>query len=264
MRLKALVLSITALAFVGLLAAACGGDSDAAQAPNGSGSELAIAPGSISLQAASSGWAEGISVSGTGSVTADADTALLSMGVSVQADTAREARDRAATAMSDLLDSVRGNGVDADDIKTTQFSISPRFDYSRSGEPRIIGYWVNNSVSVKVRDLDSLSAVIDDAVEAVGDPIRINRISFTVDDRAAFISEARAGAMAAAQSKAQELATLGGVTLGKPIAISESSGGGVPPVFFGAARAEDAGVATPIEPGQLEITVSVHVVYAIE
>jgi uncharacterized protein YggE len=263
MRLKAIALSITALAVLGLVAAACGSDSDAASAPNGSGSELAIAPGSTSQQAGASGWAEGISVSGIGSVTADADTALLSMGVSVLDGTAREARDRAATAMSDLLDSVRGNGVDADDIKTTQFSINPQFDYSRSGDPRITGYWVNNSVSVKVRDLDSVSAVIDDAVEAVGDPIRINGVSFTVDDPTTLISEARASAMAAAQAKAQELATLGDVTLGNPIAISESSGGGVPPVFFGAARAEDAGVATPIEPGQLEITISVQVVYAI-
>jgi len=266
MRLRTLALSIATLAVLGLVAAACGGDSDAAPAggPNGGSSELFSGPGSASLQAGASGWAEGISVSGLGGATADADTAVLSMGVSVLGDTAKAARDRAAAAMSDLLDSVRGNGVDADDIKTTQFSINPQIDYSRSGDPRITGYWVNNSVSIKVRDLDSVSAVIDDAVEAAGDAIRINGVSFTVDDPATFISEARAGAMAAAQAKAQELATLGGVTLGKPIAISESSGGGVPPVFFDTARAEGVGASTPIEPGQLEITVSVQVVYAIQ
>ncbi len=244
MRLKTVALSIAALAAVGLVAAGCGG--------------------LRGTQAGASGWAEGISVSGLGSVTADADIAVLAMGVSVLGDTAKVARDRAAAAMSDLLDSVWGNGVDADDIKTTQFSINPQFDYSRSGDPRIIGYWVDNSVSIKVRDLDNVSAVIDDAVEAAGDAVRINGISFTLDDPTTFISEARASAMAAAQAKAQELATLGGVTLGKSIAISESAGGGVSPVFFDTARAEDVGVSTPIEPGQLEITVSVQVVYAIQ
>jgi hypothetical protein len=68
--------------------------------------------------------------------------------------------------------------------------------------------------------------------------------------------------MADAQAKAGQLAELAGVSLGKPVAISESSAGGVPPVFFDAARAEPA-AETPIEPGQLQITVSVQVTYAI-
>ncbi len=251
----ALALLTTALALVLLLAAACGGDGDAGAAPN-----AAVAP-----QASTSGQPQGITVSGQGTVTAKPDTALLSLGVSVLASTARDARDQAADAMDDLLGSLKGNGIDDKEINTTQFSLNPEYDYS-VGQPRLTGYRVTNTVSVKVTELDRAPEVIDEAVDAVGDPIQISGVTFTVDDPGPLLSQARAGAMADAQAKAQQLAELGGVGLGKPIAISETSGGGPPPIFFeaAAAKAQAGGPSTPIAPGQLELSVSVQVTYAIQ
>ena len=263
MRLRTFAILAAAIAAVALVAAACGDDGNAAPAPAPGGGAAAGPASGLALQTVINGQTQGIAVSGQGIITADPDTAFLSLGVSVLADTARGARDQAAEAMSDLLDSVKGNGVDPKDIKTTQFSINPEYDYSQSGEPRLRGYRVTNTVSVKVRDLDRVAEVIDDAVDVVGDPISIGGISFTVDDPTPFLSQARAEAMAEAQAKAQELADLAGVTLGKPISISESSSGGIPPIFYEARALQATGVATPIEPGQLEITVSVQVVYAI-
>ena len=241
---------------LGFLAAACGGDNDAGAAPG---------PAAAALQATSGGAARGITVSGQGTVTAKPDTANLSLGVSVLAGTARDARDEAAAAMNKLLDSIKGNGIDEKDINTTQFSLSPEYDYSGGRTPRLTGYRVTNTVSVKVRDLDRAPEVIDEAVDAVGDPLQIGGISFTVDDPKSLLSDARAKAMADAQAKAQQLAQLGGVGLGKPIAISETSGGLPPPIFFGTARLQEAAAAsTPIQPGQLEISVSVQVTYGIQ
>jgi len=239
-------------AFLALLGAiaiggvACGDDSDAGAA----------------LQAGAGGQPQGITVSGQGSVTADPDTALLSLGVSVLADTAREARDRAAGAMKDLLDSLKSNGIDEKDINTTQFSLNPEYDYSGGGPPRLKGYRVTNMVSIKVRDLDRVPEVIDEAVDAVGDPLQISGVSFTVDDPKSLLSQARAEAMADAGAKARELAQLGEVGLGKPIAISETSGGG-PPVVFDTFRLPATGPSTPIQPGQLDVTVNIQVTYGI-
>jgi uncharacterized protein YggE len=87
-------------------------------------------------------------------------------------------------------------------------------------------------------------------------------VSFSIDEPAALQSEARSLAMADATAKAEQLADLAGESPGKPIAISESSGGGTPPVFFDLGAAE-ADVSTPISPGQLEISVTVQVTFAI-
>ncbi len=258
---KACAFLLIALASAALLAAACGDDgadagSDTTRIEDGP-------PAAASLQTANGGAGQGITVSGQGAVTADPDTALLSLGVSVLADTARDARDRAARAMNDLLDSLKGNGIDEKDINTTQFSLNPEYDHTGGGQPRLKGYRVTNMVAIKVRDLDRTPEVMDEAVDAVGDPIQISGVSFTVDDPQSLLSQARAEAMADARAKAGELAQLGEVELGKPIAISETSGG-LPPEFLGFARDLEEATTTPIEPGQLDITVSVQVTYAIK
>src|SRR3990172_3411006 len=135
--------ALAALALIALLAAACG-DSASGQPASSAGNQESLANAA----------AEGISVSGTGRTFAEPDTALLSMGVSVLADSAREARDRAAGHMSTLLDSVKGNGIDAKDIHTTQFALNPEYSYPSNGTPVLRGYRLTNSVSVTVRDLD--------------------------------------------------------------------------------------------------------------
>lgn len=258
--LPAALLGLVAL--LGPLAAACGGSDGAGAAPVPGPSSASF----TTAQLAAGGEQQGISVSGQGTVTLEPDVAVLSLGVSVTAGTARAARDQAAEAMQDLLDSLRANGIDDDDIQTTQLSVGAEYDYSGYGRPRIIGYRVSNTVSVKVRDLDRVADVVDDAVEAVGDVVRINGLTFTLDDPTAALEQARAQAMAEARAKAQQLAELAGVQLGQPIAISESSPGG-PPVPFdyrqGLAEFEVGRAPTPIEPGQLQMTVQVFVVYAI-
>jgi len=103
-------------------------------------------------------------------------------------------------------------------------------------------------------------------VEAAGDLTQVGGISFTIDDPRALRSQARQAAMADAQAKADELARLAGVTLGKPTYISESAYTPYPQPYF-AARAMEApatGGSTEISPGQLEVVVSVQVTYGIQ
>lgn len=249
-----------AVALVALLALACGSDSDAASDPpaaSGNGSEA------LAALLAQGDASTGITVSGQGTAAAAPDIASLSLGVSTLGDTAAAARDDAAARMTDLITSLTDNGIAEEDYHTSQFSIDPEIDYRPNGGQVLRGYRVTSTLAVTVRDLDRVGEVIDDAVDAVGDPIRVNGVTFGIEDMAALQSEARAMAMADAGAKAEELAQLAGVSLGSPTSISESSAGGRPPVFFDLRAAEATDVQTPISPGQLEITITVQITYGI-
>lgn len=204
----------------------------------------------------------GITMGGLGEARAAPDTGYLQVGVEVTRDTVAEARDAAAEAAGEVIASLKDNDVDEADIRTSDLSIYPRYDYRNGDEPQITGYVVTNRVSVVVRDLDAFSAIFDDAVAAGGDDTRVSGVRFDIEDRETVLMEARALAMADARQKAEQLADLGNVDLGDPLSISESSSGGSVPAFRDDA-AEDGG-ATPIEPGQTTVTVTVSVRYAIE
>ena len=234
--------AILALAAVGM--AACGGGGAEPAAPAG-----------------------GVAVSGVGRVSAAPDVAVVNLGADAIAENVAGARGRAAAAMTAIRASLAGNGVEDRDVRTLSFDIYPRFEYP-DGEQRLVGFQVSNRVSVRVRDLARLSAILDEAIAAGGDAIRVSGVSFEVDDPAPLAEEARRLAMEDARAKAQQLADLAGVGLGEARTVAES--GGAPPApqpLLADARLESAASAapsTPVAPGEGEIVVSVYVVYAIE
>jgi len=247
-----------------VLLAAC--DSDSSASPEQSApatSSGAHAPAAATL--ASNSEPQGISVSGEGRASAAPDMAVLGLGVSAKAATVKAANSRVQEAMGDLLDSLEDNGVEEKDIQTSQFSIYPEYDY-RNGEQILTGYRVSHMVQVKVPDIDKAGEVIDDAVEAGGDLLQVQSISFTIDDTTALRSEARQQAVTDAQAKADELATLAGVSLGKPTYITESISTPYPQPYFdrGGVYAMEETPVTEISAGELEVVVSVHITYAIE
>jgi hypothetical protein len=242
MRRYIALLSIAGLLLLALLGAACEGDKV-----------------TVATQQAQS---LGISVSGEGKVSGAPDIAVLTLGVSVLAPSVKDARDQAASAMNGVVDSIKGNGVDGKDIQSTQFSIQPEYDY-RGDTQELRGYRVTNIVTAKLRNIDNASKIIDDAVAAGGDLTQVQGIDFTIDDPDKLQDEARGEAMKDAQTKAERLADLAGVKLGKPISISES--GAPSPMPLSRNAAELGGEAsTPIEPGEMEVTLDVQVLYAIE
>lgn len=207
-----------------------------------------------------------IHVTGSGSVVGEPDIATLNLGVSVEKKTVAEAREAAAVAMTSVIDALKASGIAENDIRTERFSIHPQYDYTENG--RVLrGYSVNNAVSAKVRELENLSGVIDEAAEAGGDIIVVNSIQFMIEDPTPLQGQARGLAVKDAAAKAQTLADASGVTLGKPITISETSRATSPPIAFAkeAAFSEDSALSsTPIEAGELTVTVNITVVYEIE
>ena len=207
---------------------------------------------------------QGIIVSGEGKVSAAPDVATISMGIEAQALTVVEAQAQAADAMNKVIQALKDDGVADNDIQTQYFSISPvtRWDESQQREITL-GYRVSNTVIVKIRNIGAVGPIIDNVVTAGGDLTRINGISFSVDDPTSYYNEARKEAVVNAAAKAQQLADLTGVTLGKPMQISESSGYYPPPIYM-KGGAMDSAASTPIVPGEVDITLSVQIAYAIK
>jgi len=208
---------------------------------------------------------EGIWVNGEGKVLAVPDVAILRLGIEAQEANVAEAQAQAAEAMDKVMAALKGEGVAEKDIQTQNFNIQKvtRWDDEKQQEV-VIGYRVTNMVTAKIRNVAKAGAVIDAVATAGGDLTRIDSIGFTVDDPTAYYGEARQKAVADAKAKAEQLAELAGVKLGKPAYISESSY--MPGPIYRQDIIEKAAapaVETPISPGEMEITLNVQLAYAI-
>src|SRR5262249_53362150 len=131
--------------------------------------------------------------------------------------------------------------------------------------PVLRAYQVQNLVDVRTTNVGGLGQLLDDSVSAGA--TRVFGIHFESDDMESLKAQARDQAMANARSKAEQLARDAGVSLGRPVTISESDVGGANPVQ--AQPANRAGVAaavptTPVEPGELQVQTTVRVVWAIQ
>lgn len=205
----------------------------------------------------------GIQVTGLGQVTATPDMATLQIGVSAQASTVAAAQNSAATAMNAVMQALKSKGVADNDIQTVGFNIYPMYDY-KNGTNNITGYQVSNTVTVTIRNIANISSIIDTSAAAGGNFIQVNSISFGVSDPAPYLKQARQLAVANANATATQLASLAGVTMGKPVFITESSGYYPPSPVYYAAREATPAPATPINPGTTQISVNVEIVYAIQ
>lgn len=206
-----------------------------------------------------------ISVTGTGKVTVKPDVADISLGVQVQSDTAKGARDAAATKMNDIIAALKALGIADEDIQTSTIDISPVYDYN-SSTPRITGYQVTNMVTVHVTDITKVADVIDNSVAAGA--TNVNGVTFDIADRATAENTARGDAVKDARAHADALAAAAGVTITGVQSISETSVSSPWPWYGVAADASKGGaptpaVPTPVQPGTQDITITVTVSYLI-
>ncbi len=201
-----------------------------------------------------------IMVMGEGEASAQPDVAMATIGVETRALTAKGAADANKERMAAVMESLQGMGIAGEDIQTVDYSIRPEIDWD-DGEPRVIGYVASNSVQVKIRQVDQVGDVLDAVTEAGANSIY--GIRFTFDDPTILRDQARTEAMADAQSKAQALADLAGVGLGRPRIISESFVEPPFPMERVEALAIGAGGEVPVSPGQLEVTVQLQVTFDI-
>lgn len=210
-----------------------------------------------------------IQVTGEGSAVLAPDMATLSLTVTREGDSASEALASNSQAMRQVMTALREAGVAEKDLQTSSFSIAPRYahpDPRVAGEqrgPDIIGYVVRNGLSVRVRDIDQVGALLDTAVrQGVNEG---GQISLGNADPDKAINLARQRAMRDALARAEVLAGAAGVKTGDIIEIQEQGyrGGPAPAPMF---RMHEMAMAdaVPVAGGENEYSVSVSLTIAIE
>ena len=209
-----------------------------------------------------------LAVTGTAEVSVKPDICYISFGVeNLHKKSAREAYRSNAQAMNAVSAAVKAVGIEPKDLQTSSFSVAPQYRYEDATHPRVFdGYRVYQSLDVNVRDLDKASAVLDAGMDAGA--TQVNNVTFAVENPKKYTADARVEAVKAAQAKAQTMANLTGVKLGKPISISESEPGGYNQYYAQSNVAMDRAAAseeTPsLQPGQFKLTRTVYITYEIE
>ena len=216
----------------------------------------------------------GIHVTGFGSISLEPDLAIMKIGIESFSKTVSEARETAAEAMDSVKATLLENRVAEKDIQTRRFNIYPRYDYEEvvvggryTSKQILSGYVVSNSANVKLREIDRIGEVVDDVAKAGGDLLRIEGIDFTVEDTEPYMSTLRQKAVSDAFTKAKEFANFSVIELGSVIAIVE---GGSPSlrsssdIGYEMMRSMAASPSTPIDTGELELKLTVQMVFSIK
>jgi uncharacterized protein YggE len=152
----------------------------------------------------------------------------------------------------------RRDGVDAKDMQTADLSVYP--SYNNKGAPN--GYTVNQSLTLKLRNLGKAGKTIGDAVTAGGNAARVQGVSFALEDNTALLQQARDAAYHDARLKADRYAELSGRSLNQVELISEQVPDGAQPMPYARdalAAAPAASSEVPIDAGQSQVSVSVTV-----
>ncbi len=206
-----------------------------------------------------------IEVTGTGSIKAVPDIAVLNVGVMTKGVDTISVQDNNTKTMNKVLEAVKALGIDEKDIRTVDYNMYPDYDQSETKNGngnKIIGYTLNNSVEIKVRDINKAGQVLSAAVNA-GANIN-NGISFSLSNVDDYYNQALEKAMLNAKAKADTLAKAIGVSISTPSKVVENSYNYPSPVsnYNSMRNADMAAAEVAVSQGELEVTANVSVTYA--
>jgi uncharacterized protein YggE len=249
---------VTAIAVVATVGAAaslagCGGNSSKPAA------DAALAAATSSGAAGTTGPT--INVAGHGEVDGTPDVMTVTMGVQTGDPSAQAALQRNNERAAALIASFKAHGVADKDIQTVDLNVSPTFD----DHFHVTGYSASNTVTAKLRDLAKAGSVIDAAAITAGEDVRLQGVTFSIDNTSSLVAQARADAVKDAVAQAKQLAAAAGVTLG-PIRTIDDTGTNLPqPLYYNSLKAAvgDTSAAVPVQPGSQQLSVDVTVVFDI-
>ena len=203
-------------------------------------------------------------VTGSGKVTVVPDTGQIELGITTTAADVKTAQNQANVVIKKITSDLKNLGLPEKDIKTSNYSIYPQYDYQPGGANRIKGYQVSANLSVTIRSLDLINKVIDTA--STDGANSVSAVQLTVDEtrQKELLQEARKQAVADAKSKAESLSHAAGLSLGRLVNVSESTPNYPRPYLMSAdmmAVKSGTGEPTQIQPGSTDITSSVTLSY---
>ena len=198
-----------------------------------------------------------VTVVGTGQVQGVPDTLTADAAIEVLAPDVTAAMSQAGDRQQAVINALTSGGIDAKDISTTGVSLQPQYGDNSS----ITGYRASNSLQVTIRQLEAASGALAAIVNAGGNNTRINSVSYSIEDDSALVGDARARAFNDARSRAQQYAELSGLSLGKVISISETSGGTPPPPPMPMPMPQAMAADVPLQPGQQTVSFAITAVW---
>ncbi|HSR49000.1 MAG TPA: SIMPL domain-containing protein [Anaerolineales bacterium] len=204
-----------------------------------------------------------ITVGGHGEVAVAPDVVTVTLGVQTndREVTTAVAENNAIAAA--ILQAARDAGVADADMQTSYFSVYPQREYDSFGQVTGgITFFVDNNLTVKLRQVDRLSELLQGAVDAGA--ANIYGVSYSISDSSDEAAAAQASAMADAEARAEQIAAELGLTLGEPITISTGTFLPPPsPFYYGeAAFGVGGGGGPPVSAGTSLVVVNVTVSYA--
>ncbi len=199
-----------------------------------------------------------VSVTGEASVSAAPDSAVIRIGVSTQAGTAREASNADAQKMTAVIAALKDGGIVEKDIQTAWLSLQPQYD-NRPGASHVVSFQASNQLNVKVHDMKAVANVLDRAISAGATDV--SGIEFVVSEQSKLLDQARAQAIADARRKAELYVAAAGAHVGHVISIVEDNALPPPRPMAGAMR---TAAAIPVAPGEQTLHVNVSVTYSME
>lgn len=196
-----------------------------------------------------------VTVTGYATIAVAPDSAVIRIGVTSRAKTAREASEANAKQMTAVMSAIKGDGIAERDTQTTQLSLQPQYDAGKDGAARLLGFQASNQVTVKIRDIGRLPVVLDHATAAGAN--EVSGIEFEVSGASKLLDKARAEAIADARRKAELFAQAAGAKIGSVVAISEEGAPAPVPRMLATAR----GGMVPVAPGEQTLHATVTVSY---
>jgi hypothetical protein len=216
-----------------------------------------------------------ISVNGSGNVVAVSDIATLTVNLTKDGKTAKEAQDLLNESITKTLAYLKEQKIEDKDVKSEYGGLTPKYSYSQpvcytypcpTKDPAIVGYTATQLITIKVRVVDNAS-VIRTGLAGLG-ITDINGPTFSIDNEEGFKDQARSIAIAEARTKAEVLAKELGVKLGKVVNFSENTGNNYPmydsKVMMQASATPSAAPAPILPKGENKITSNVTITYEIK
>lgn len=160
-----------------------------------------------------------LAVVGEAKMEVSPDTAYVYLGVISNEVTVKQVQEKINQVSNQLIEQLKKLGIKKEAIKTTNYSIYPRYDYEK-GE-KIIGYTGNVDLQIKIKDFKLISPILTKAEE-----LGINQIKgvkFSIDQPEIYREKVREKAIENAKKQAEKLAKTLGIKLGRVTNIIESS-----------------------------------------
>jgi uncharacterized protein YggE len=213
------------------------------------------------VQAAELSFAH-IETVGTSTIEAAADMAIINVQVSIEAASAKAAKDKADEAVSQFMQRLLKAGVDKKHIQSANLQLNPQYMYVQNEPRKLTGYNASRQMTITVIDLNSLNELLDSAlVEGINN---VNNIELKSSQEAKIIAQARQAAIDDAKQKAQSLAKGFGEQIAGIWQVRYFPQQANQPEMYRASMKMNADVAQTYQQGQVNISDRVEVVFRLK